>query len=412
MSVDYSKAIKLAKLIKENKILKKSIIIVGGVHISTLPDSLNENIDIGVIGEGEETLTEIISFFEKNNYKLDKKGLKDIKGLVFHNKDKLIKTDTRELIKNLDDIPLPHPDYAKLNVSPKESFFFKKKKQAMMLTSRGCPYRCVFCSTSKFWGFRIRFVSAKRVADEIMMWYNNYGVTDIVIWDDLFTVNAKRLKDIAEILKEKKIIGKIEFGVCCRSNTLTEEVCKVLKELNVTGLNFGFESGSPRILDYLKKGSVTVEEHKRAILLARKYKLKVSGSFIFGSPKERIKDMKKTLQFMDWCKKNKVYHLWSLIMTPFPGTEIWEIAKKKGVVSDNMDWEKLSLMGDTQKHSLVMDSKVDKEEFYKVFKKSREMFMSSIFKMWAKRLLKSPIPTLKLVFSNGRIKRFLKKDFI
>lgn len=411
MTVDYSRAVELATLIKKSEILQKSIIMIGGVHISTLPSSFDKVFDIGIIGEGEETLTALIDFFQKNNYILDYKGLKEISGVVYYENNTLMCSPTRALIKSLDDLPLPHPDYARLNVSESIGRFpFTKNKYAVMLTSRGCPYQCVFCSTSKFWGSKVRFASAKRVADEIEIWHKKYGVTNMHIWDDLFTINIGRIKEIVSILKKNNILKKIEFGVCCRSNTLTEEICKVLKELNVTGLSFGFESGSPRVLEYLKKGSVTLEGHKRAILLAKRFKFNVSGNFIFGSPNEKIEDMQETLAFMNWCKKNKVNHMSSSIMTPFPGTEIWDVAKKRGAVSNNMNWKRLSLMGNTQKYSLVMDPEVNPEDFRNIFLAARKGLMFNTFKMWFKRLLYNPTVTMKLIFTKNRIKRFFKKD--
>jgi radical SAM superfamily enzyme YgiQ (UPF0313 family) len=303
---------------------------------------------------------------------------------------------------------MPLPEFAKLNVMPRYERG-KKINAVVIMTSRGCPYDCVFCSTTNFWGNKIRFFSAKRVVDEIEMWYNDYGAIMIGIWDDLFTINKQRLREIIDLLKERGLLGKIRYECLARSNTIDEEVCVLLKELGVYELNFGFESGSPRMLAFLKKNSVTLDQHKNAIILARKHGISVTGSIIFASPGEKIEDMEKTLEFIDFCIKNKVSHIWSFTMTPFPGTEIWRIAKERGIVSEDMDWSKLSHFN--QEDPPLLDEDIKLEDFKKIWFKNKSKQRYFLVKIWLKNFRDAPVRTTIDVFKSFRFLKFFTKDF-
>ena len=407
MTVFYGKAVKTAMAIRDNKKLKDCRIIIGGVHISTLPSSFKNVFDYGVLGEGEETLLELLTYI-KNNKTEDYEKLEKIKGIAYYRDNSLKINEKRPLIESLDKIPLPHPDYAPIGIDP--GFLNGKKvKSALIMTSRGCPYRCVFCSTTVFWGNRIRFNSAERVVKELEMWHNKYGVTNIDIWDDLFTINKPRLIKILELLEEKKLLGKLHFSCMARSNTIDNEVCKLLKKLNVYSLNFGFESGSEKTLAFLKKNSVTVEQHKKAIKLAKKHGIQVAGSLIFGSPGEKLDDMKKTLDFVDFCIKNKVDSIWSFIMTPFPGTEMWELAKKKGKVADDMDWDTVSHFNYMK--PMLLDDDVKYEDFKKVWFKNKAKLRYFLIKIWLKNFRDAPFVTVRDLLKSFRFIKFFTKEF-
>jgi len=384
MTVHYLDAIELAKKIKSNLDIP---IIIGGVHISTLPFSLKKYFDIAVIGEGEQTTLELLTLFEKKGF--SKKELKKIKGIAFYDNDKLVITEPRELIDSLDKIPIP--DRSFLN---KE--YFKKIRHydgsysvlGSMTTSRGCPFNCVFCSTSHFWK-RVRFNSVDHIIEEIKYLKEKYNVKRIDIFDDLFTTNRARLKEFVKAFKKEKI-DDIYFSCASHAATIDEEICQLLKEINVNWLGFGLESGSEKILNYLKKGTLKIEQSKRAIQLCNKYNIYVTGSLIFGSPYETIEDMKETLKFMDFAKKYpNVLDIWSFVMTPFPGTEIWEIAKKRNKVSDDMDWRLLSHQNFN--NPLLLEPNINKEEFKKIFLEGRRKLKYFKWKRIIHQLKRNPM---------------------
>ena len=282
VALNFYKVKELASRIRK---ISNALLVLGGRHITTMPDSFkNTAFDIGIIGEGELTFANLVKSYEKNK-NLNIEELKKIPGILLRDKRKIINTGLPEMIYNLDDIPMPARDLLNMNYYSIPSFSLGFIKVGSIITSRGCPYDCRFCSARYFWGRGIRFFSAKRVAEEIELLYKKYGFKKIEIYDDSFSINAPRLKEIISILKEKKLLGKIEFICMGTAKGFTEEIASLLKKLNVVDLTFGFESGSERVLKYLKK-YFSVQDSVNAIEICRKYKIPYSGYFMLGSPYE------------------------------------------------------------------------------------------------------------------------------
>lgn len=325
MTIDYNKALALARWIKWCS-YKPISVWIGGVHISSMPSSFQDCFDDKWIGEFE----------------------KDIP---------------------FDEIPLP--DWSLVN-----PLYFRRTalhtwgefgREGAILTSRGCPYKCIFCSTTQFWGTP-RYHSPEYVVDMVDSLVKNYGITHIQIWDDLFTVNKARLIEIGMRLRCKGLTKKVKFNCQPRANLIDDDLCRILKDMNVQIALFGFESGNNRVLQFLK-GNVTVEDNKRAIETCIRNKIKVQGSVIFGSPTETLAEMQDTIDFIDYAYKAGVNRLWSFVMTPFPNTLVWDMAKYNGKVSEDMDWDLLSHQNID--NPLCLDDTIKKEDFKKVFLKGR-----------------------------------------
>ncbi len=368
MSVKYNYARELAKQIKKKIRIP---VLIGGVHISTCPESFDKIFDIAVIGEGEKTFLELMRLFNEK-HKFNHEDLIKIRGLLFLGKNKrLINTGEREQL-DLDEIPIPDRKFLnKEYFKPKISFNKMRGErviEAGIMTSRGCPYRCIFCSTSNFWK-RIRFHSPEHIAGEIEYLIKEFNVNYIVIYDDLFAADIRRIKKVYNILKKKKIIDKVKFTCSLRANVVTDELCLLLKNLGIITVNFGFESGSERVLKYLKGDSVSIEQNKKAVLLCKKYGFDVTGSFMMGSPTETIGDMKKTLELMDWMKKQGAVELWCGVTKPYPATQLWDYGIKNNLFDKNLDW---NLVDPSYVHNPVfLDKKISKKEFFKVFREAK-----------------------------------------
>jgi radical SAM superfamily enzyme YgiQ (UPF0313 family) len=349
VSQNYDTAKEYAKKSKE----KGKKVLIGGVHISALPQSLTDDMDIGIIGEGEETIVELF----KNNFE----NLNKIKGIVYKKNNKVIITPPRELIKDLDTIEPPARDLLKID------------KHTFMFTSRGCPYRCIFCSSSRFWK-QVRFHSAERVISEMKSLVNDYNVKYIEMFDDLFIADKKRLKRIAELIKQEKIDVKI--GCSARANMVDDETMKLLKEMNVQKIVLGLESGNERILTYLKgidgRSTVTVKQNYESVRLANKYGILVNAGFVIGSPDETEKEIIDTYKLAATSGLN---HFEPYILTPLPGTPIWELAKKKGLVDDvNFEWSKLDVMfGENYKKAIILSDVLNREKLYELFLKFKKL---------------------------------------
>lgn len=401
MSFCFNEAKRIAEEIKNKKI----IILVGGVHISTHIQSFCKPFDIGIIGEGEISLLEIIQHINQN-HGINFSKLKDISGIIFFDKKgKVIKTRERELIKNLDEIPIPNRSFL-----PEEYFLPEKlnsyglpgtAKVGHILTSRGCPFNCVFCSTKNFWRY-VRLYSIKRVVEEIRYLKENYGAEIIMAWDDTFLFNKKRARELLEELKKQEILGKIKFSLQMRPDLIDEEFCQILKELGTLVVGFGFESGSNKILRYLKNnGASSVEKNKNAIILLDKQGINISGSFMFGSPNETIKDLKKTVEFMESLSEvPHVVKIWYGETTPMPSTELWGVAIKKGIINKNFNqWEKLKIHQEDSEPTGFFIANKDKKEFMKLWGRANQAVKKVEYRLYErnkKDWLKSEFGILEL----------------
>jgi len=327
--------------------------IMGGIHISSLPQTLPSEVDVGIIGEGEETTLELVKLFSECSG-FPHRELVKIQGIVFRDGKRLIQTEPRPLIKNLDNIPLPARDI--MNIKPTTYVF----------SSRGCPYKCVFCASTRFFN-RVRFFSAEYVVSEIEELVNNYSVSEIFFMDDLFIADKKRVFKIKELIKSKGLDKKVEFGASIRANLITEEIVSALKEMGVKFVTCGLESGNPESLKYLKGESISVEHNRRAIELCNNASIRVVGSFVIGHPSETKRAMMDTYNFI---KKSKLHYADVYTLTPFPGTPIWDYAREKGLVSDDMDWSRLKMdFRENFRKAIILSECLSREQLRKIHRK-------------------------------------------
>lgn len=279
----FNVAKKIAAFVKRHKNIP---VIVGGVHISALPENLTIDMDVAVIGEGEQTLLELLEVIsDGGGITVDK--LSQISGIAYRNNGNLKRTQERGLISPPDLIPLPAR-----NVLPGS----KRERNIWMMTSRGCPYNCSFCSASQFWK-RVRFFSPEYVLSEIKELIKVYNPKTINIVDDLFIANKSRFNQIMELILQEKINEKVEFTLLARPNLINEEICQQFKKMNVSLVSCGFESGSPRVLKSIKQG-LSVEDNINATRLLNKYGISVGAFFMMGMPGETVEDMQLTYNFI------------------------------------------------------------------------------------------------------------------
>ncbi len=301
-------------------------VIIGGVHITFMPQTITSDMTIGIDGEGEATIVELMALY-LNKGKFNKADLYGVKGIMFWDKGELIKTEPRELIKDLDTIPYPARDLLTIH------------SQAHMLSSRGCPYNCAFCSTSSYTRHYTRYAGAEYVAEEIAQIYDNYKISHLTIYDDMFTINTNRVAQIQKLLSGRNLIGKFGISVNIRADFITDALAEILRSMNVKVVALGTESGCQKTLDYLKSGGLTIENNANAVRILKKHHIIPYCSFVIGSPDESYADMMQTIKFI---KENNIYYYDISILVPFPGTKIWDYALSVGEVSEDMDWDRLN----------------------------------------------------------------------
>lgn len=360
-TLDFNRAWNLARQVKEELQVP---VLLGGFHLTAVPHKMPKEFDIGVLGEGEDSLVELVNVFEKKG-SFEAGDLAKIKSLAYRENGRMKMTERRANIQPMDKIPFPDRKLFKMKefyLKPARHTYDKLSIGTSIITTRGCMYNCVFCSQTGFWQGSMRFFSPEYVVAEMKEIVDNYKIDLLRIMDDLFVVNKKRVARIAELMKKEGITDKVELHVFGRTNLLDEQMCRHLKAMNANYINFGLESGSEKILKFLKKGSVTVEQHKKALGLCQKHDLKADASFIFGTPGETKEDIYKTFELMRHpaLKSSMIFQL-----TPLPSSAIWNHAEKRGLINENIDWDILHAnIGN--KRLPWMNEAMSQEEFEKI----------------------------------------------
>ena len=378
----------LAKEIKE-KMGKK--VIMGGVQASTVTKRTLENslADAVVIGESEQTVLELL---QKN---CNPEG---IPGLAYLNNGEVVYTDKRPLIKNLDD--LPWPAYHLLPPLKLYKSRSRKSPVAPIFTTRGCPYQCIFCSSSSkksIFGPFFRTRSPENVVAEIEYLAKNFDVKQIDFLDDNFTLNMKRAEKICDLLIERKnkVLLNLQNGV--RADRLTRDLVFKLKKAGVFKAGIGIESGDEEILKRAKKG-LDLEAVKSAIKWFREAGIIVYGFFIFGLPGENAEKMQKTIDFAIEANPHVANFNGTL---PLPGTELYDIIQKEGkFLKPVIDGVETGYQGGAYSFQI---GEVNQELINKYLKKAFRQFYFRPSKM---------LEMIKISFSPGEIKWTLQAGFL
>lgn len=311
----------LARKIKEK--YPNKIVIVGGAHVNSLDKLILEkypSVDIIVRGEGEKTLLEIVK-----SVPLDK-----ISGITYKENNKIIRNEDRPFIKNIDslycdnDLMLPQSFYSIDDEIPNK---YRNLKTTTIVSSRGCPFKCTFCSSSACWKGTYRQMSAEDLFYLVSSAYVNDNIRFFKFFDSLFTGNREKTLKFCNLIKESDI--KIHFKCEIRSGT-TEEVIKALKESGCVAVSFGIESGSDRILEQVNK-STTRAKIEETIKLLKKYDIWTIGFFMNGFKGETEEDYKKSLELV----KKVDSHSFSTVEI-FPDIAFFQELKDNKEVTDNI----------------------------------------------------------------------------
>lgn len=304
---------KIGRACKE--ILPNATLILGGYHVSLVPDDAMNNhpcFDVGVIGEGEVTLHELVEALESGG------DLEKVPGLILRRDGQLVTTAPRPRLADLDALPLPHEfydlDYYLWYGGYTERWTFKC---ASAIVSRGCPFRCSFCASQRFWSCRYLACSPEHVVDE-MRWLYRHGARSVYFRDSTFNVNKKWVREFCDL--KRRAVPRMRWLCNSRVDTLTEEQLEAMVAAGLEALYLGVESGSQRILDYYNKG-ITVQQVRDAFALCRKHGVATAAFFMLGAPVETRADIEASRALARELGARYVY--WS-IFTPMPGAPLYE----------------------------------------------------------------------------------------
>lgn len=310
----YIVAVKIANKIKQ--INPKIKIVVGGPHPTVLPEKTLEEdcFDVVIKNEGEVSFYNVVEAIEKN------KSLKNIRGISYKKDKKIFNNKDQSYIKDLDTLPFPAWD---LFYRWKE---FHPDSFGGILTSRGCPYDCTFCASQKIWSRKTRNRTVQNIIKEIKQTHERFKTKLFRINDDTFTLNKKRIVEFCNALIKEDI--KIKWVCDTRTNHVDLELLNLMKKAGCFHINLGIESGNPEILKLIKKG-INLEEVRKVFKLAKKAKISTTAYFMIGFPTETKEQVMDTIKLMEEIKPDNP--CWGIV-TPYPGTELYNLAKKMKVL--------------------------------------------------------------------------------
>jgi len=373
-----------ARTLETAKKLKPDILTVtGGQHFTvTAQESLEAypEIDVIVRGEGEETLVELVKAVD------EKSTFSGIRGISFRHKQEIRHNPSRPLMENLDELPFPGYHFVE-DYAHKYHFTMMAGPEArygMIEASRGCPHRCTFCSQWKHWQGTWRHKSVKRVAEEMEFLYKNYGSKLLWLTDDNFGL-GKRMDDLCDELIKRGFSDDITCFIQARCDDIVKNE-SLLPKMNKAGINWlllGMESHSKSTLDSFHKGTKP-EDNATAIKLLKQNSIFSQATCIIGERKDSAESIADLRQFVNYLDPDIAIFM---ILTPFPGTELFEEAKHHGWIED-WNWSNYDMV-----HAIMPTETLSREEVqHELYKCYRGFFGS-----WRRRL--------QGVFSTNEIKR-------
>lgn len=328
---------------KENPAI---LAICGGAHVTIEGVKFlkeHPEFDIGVYNEGEEVISEIISNYEKKDWGA-------IKGIVYNEKGKIHDNGRRERIKDLDSIPFPN--YEVFDFEGKEKNKFPMDFYPI-ITSRGCPFNCVFCSVPYVMGDKKWYGrSPDNIVDELEQVKRKYDIKEFHIYDDNFTVNKERAKEFCRLLIKRKLNLKWACPNGIKANCLDMELVQLMKDSGCELIMIGVESGVPEVFKRIGKGG-TLQDIEEAIRMIRKVgDIKIGGFFLVGLPGSTYKLDLKSLNYSKRLKLDMVF--WSFL-APYPGTKFFEMVQNDPEYRWIRDWRDGRDLGTNPK--IIFDTK-------------------------------------------------------
>jgi len=311
-----------------HKLLPRTVLICGGPHFTLYPEEslTKSSFDIGVIGEGEETMKELVRAF------FDHKPFKNIEGTIIKENGGCRRNAPRSLIRNLDTVPFPARE-----LFPNDRYFcpLTDGKFTTMIASRGCPFSCRYC-TQIYWQNIFRCRSPRNIFLEMKACVEEFGFREIMMYDETFTASRKTVLTLCKLICETRL--EVRWDIRTRIDTLDEDVLRHLKAAGCRRLHLGIESGSGRILRAMHK-KITPEKIKEIMRLVREMGFETLGYFMIGYPGETKRTIEETIRFsrqlgLEWAHFT--------VVTPAPGIPLYEYAMKNGYLEVDY-WQEYTL---------------------------------------------------------------------
>lgn len=327
MTSSYNYALQIAAGIKKKR--SALPVIFGGTHSSALPEYILKNpcVDMVCAGEGEHVFYNLLQTLKQG------KSPAGVRGLVYKEGDRIVKNEPEPFISDLDSLPFPDRSILPLEkyTTAGSSLPSGKYMFTTLVTSRGCPFHCIYCASKTTMGGAYRFRSADNIIREIEEIIKNYKIRHFRILDDIFTLKKERVLAFCDEIVKRKL--RIVWECFSRIDLVDETILKALKAAGCYTITYGLESGSQTILNNLKKGT-TVKKAEEIVALTKKIGIRISANFMIGNPGETKETIEETIRF---AKKMKIDSLGVAITTPYPGTELFLMFQDR--LKEPIDWD-------------------------------------------------------------------------
>jgi len=349
-------------------------VIMGGAHPSTLPKRVlrDQNVDYVVIGEGEMTMLNLFKTLSKDTARV-RTSFNEIDGLAYRKEGNTVINPKKKFIEDLDSLPLPArhllPMNEYFNAEAPHGPELMRKPYTSMITSRGCPFNCVFCSIHTVWGHKWRARSPDNVVLEIEHLIDVYKIREVHFEDDNLTLDKRRMAKICDLILDKGLDIRWFTPNGVAIWTLDKNLLEKMKKSGCYKLSFGIESGCPQTLKFIKK-PINLARARQVIHWANDVGIWTHGFFVIGFPYETKEAIYETLRF---AVESDLDFASFFIATPFPGTELLEIVKKEGLIENDLIWMKQNVSHTTLKTKFLTSEEINslRRDLYVGFFKGR-----------------------------------------
>jgi anaerobic magnesium-protoporphyrin IX monomethyl ester cyclase len=368
------------------KELPEAPIILGGIHVTSMPEQTLRDVQGAtyvVIGEGERTIVELIDNFEKKTTSMN-----NVKGVAFLTADgKFVKTASRELLPNIDDLSLPTREWPGY-----------KYGSHLGLSSRGCPFSCSFCDSRTIWTRKVRMASQNKMMTELEQ-IKNMGVTFFRYSDDTFTVDRKRISEWCKNVQANSYHKIMRFGFGTRIELITRECVEEYASSGVIDISFGIETGSDRIRKLISKEFRGTDPFN-AVKIVNDAKIGTRTYFMIGHLDERPEDVKDTITLIKKMSSLPMNYVEVNVTCPYPGTVLWEHALKKTAGRQFVDIDTFYKMfhQNTPIINLTAMNDVELDKWIRtLYQVAGFSVLKSRARVWGRQLIINPIATIKLI---------------
>jgi len=366
--------------------------ITGGTYPTFMPEYClaEPSLDMITLGEAETTTLELIRHLRQG------RSLEDMDGLAYKQGGKTVINPKTKWIEDLDSLPFPARDLLPMELYKKvavpHSFSAASRNNAPLITSRGCPAQCIYCSSTRFWGNRYRFRSPENVLDEIEELIEKWGIDEIQFEDDNLTVNRKRAKAIFQGIIDRGFEIKLNFPNGVALWTLDEELMDLIVEAGCYEMTLAFESGCQEVLKEIVKKPLNLEKARKITRYIKSKNIRTNAFYIFGFPGETREQIRETFRFANEMKTDMAYFF---VANPLPGTRMYEMARDQGLLRDDFNFENLAFTRSAYHENVFPKGELERlagREFLKYnlrsyYRHPRVLFKKSFVDLFFKRPL-------------------------